>query len=94
LYFDVSDRSDREDAQRVKAVAEAMRRAKLFAHGASMKLGRLLAIDPEADRNDGSEAALATRRPDVSPHVVVIPVEPGTVRIGARVTATWELVPE
>jgi uncharacterized OB-fold protein len=27
-------------------------------------------------------------------HFVVIPVEPGTIRIGAQVRATWELFPE
>jgi uncharacterized protein len=93
LSFDVSDYVDRVDEQRAKAVSEAMRRAKLFAHGASMKLGRLLALDPEPDRM-GDAADLPTRKFDNSPHVVVIPVEPGMVKVGAQVTATWELVPE
>jgi uncharacterized protein YggE len=70
-----------------------MRRAKLFASGASMKLGRLLAIDPEPDCS-GGEADLPTRRVEAVAHVVVIPVEPGTIRIGAQVRATWELFPE
>ena len=92
LSFDVSDYTDRVDEQRAKAVSEAMRRAKLFAHGASMKLGRLLALDPEPDR--GGAADLPTRKLDNGPHVVVIPIEPGTIQIGAVITATWELVPE
>jgi uncharacterized protein len=94
LYFSVSDPTARADTMRAKAVGEAMRRAALFAHGASMKLGRLLAIDPEPDRRSVGEADLPMRRPDIGPHVVVIPVEPGTERVEATVSATWELVPE
>jgi uncharacterized protein YggE len=94
LSFEVSDYENREDEQRANAVVVAMRRAKLFAGGAAMKLGRLLAIDPEADRNFGAEADLPTRKVEPGPHMVVIPVEPGSVRIGAQVSATWELVPE
>jgi uncharacterized protein len=93
LSFDVSNSEAREDEQRANAVKVAMHRAKLFASGASMKLGRLLAIDPEPDRDDAA-ADLATRRNEPGPHVVVIPVEPGVIQIGARVTATWELIPE
>lgn len=94
LTFEVSDAATIEDDQRAKAIAEAIRRAKLYAHSASMRLGRLLAIDPEADRNDGGMADLPTRKVDNSPHVVVIPVEPGLVQIGGRVSVTWELLPE
>jgi uncharacterized protein YggE len=93
LRFEVSDFAEREDQQRAKAVGVAMRRAKLFDSGASMKLGRLLAIDPEPDSSGGA-ADLPTRRVEAGPHVVVIPVEPGTIRIGAQVRATWELFPE
>jgi uncharacterized protein YggE len=94
LSFDVSNYVERADEQRVKAVAEAMRRAKLFAQAASMKLGRLLAIDPEADLRESAAADLPMRKFDNAPHAVVIPVELGTVQVGARVTVTWELLPE
>ena len=94
LYFDVSDYTDRVDEQRARAVSEAMRRAKLFAHGASMKLGRLLALNPAPDQNTSGMADLPTRKFDDGPRVVVIPVEPGRVQVGAQVIATWELVPE
>ena len=94
LSFEVSNYVERADEQRVKAVAEAMRRAKLFAQAASMKLGRLLAIDPEADLRESSAADLPMRKFENGPHAAVIPIEPGTVQVGARVTATWELLPE
>jgi uncharacterized protein len=94
LDFEVSDYEDKADEQRAKAVTTAMRRAKLFASGASMKLGRLLAIDPEPDADGGLADLPARRGGDPGPHVIVIPVEPGTQKISAQVRATWELFPE
>lgn len=94
LSFGVSDYEEREDGMRAKAVKNAMRRAELYASGANMKLGRLLALNPDPDR--GNAADLPTRKSEVSaaPVRIVIPVEPGVVTIGAHVSATWELVPE
>ncbi len=51
LSFSVSDQDAREDDLRGKAVGDAMRKAALYAHGASMKLGRVLAIETEPDRS-------------------------------------------
>jgi len=44
LSFDLSDREAREDALRVKAAANAMHRATLYAEGATMKLGALKSL--------------------------------------------------
>jgi len=89
IDFSVSDREAREDNLRAKAVGEAMRRAGLYAGGASMKLGRLLAIDPDPTYGD---AADLPRRIQAGPFVM--PVEPGVMRINVQVSATWELVPQ
>lgn len=97
LGFLVSNDSELEDQQREKAVEDAVRRAGMFAHGAHMKLGRLLAIEPDPDTTDrGTAADLPTRKgsPQTGPRSIVIPVEPGMETISAHVSATWELIPE
>jgi uncharacterized protein YggE len=95
LSFSVSDEEAREDGLRKSAVADAMRKAALYAQGASMKLGRVLAIETEPDRSIGGGADVRVMRAapgaaKVSP----IPVEPGVIRIEVRVSGVWELVPE
>ena len=91
LYFRVSDKDAREDGLRAAAVKEAMRKAALYSHGAAMKLGRLLAIEPNPEFG---AADLPMQRSSEGPCAVVVPIEPGNVRIEATVSATWELVPE
>ena len=95
LTFDVSDREEQSDRLRAKAVGDAMRRAALYASGAKMKLGRLLALNPDLDAR-GNEAALPTRKSALgaSPAHIVIPVEPGMEHLGVHVSGTWELLPE
>ncbi len=90
IDFELSDRDAQADKIRAKAVSDAKRKAALYASGANMKLGRLLAIDVDADRIDG-QADLTTPR---EAKIIAIPVEPGLVRIDAMIKATWELVPE
>lgn len=91
LSFKVSDEVQREEALRIKAIAEAHRRAKAYAGAASAKLGRLLKIDPASDGPYGNAADLA--RPPAPDQFtrIVIPVEPGVNQVGALVTVTWEL---
>lgn len=95
LSFSVSDEEAREDDLRKKAVGDAMRKAALYAQGASMKLGRVLAIETEPDRNVIASAEMPMMR--AAPggaNVLPIPVEPGVVRIEDRVSGVWELLPE
>ena len=56
LSFSVSDQDAREDDLRGKAVGDAMRKAALYAQGASMKLGRVLAIETDPDRTISASA--------------------------------------
>ena len=93
LVFLIADEAVEKDKLRVNAVQNALHRATLYAHGASMKLGRLLAIEPEADRYDAADLPFQRSiRPATEP--VPLPVEPGTQTLTVNVTATWELVPE
>jgi uncharacterized protein YggE len=94
LSFSVSDEEAREDGLRAKAVGDAMRKAALYAQGASMKLGRVLVIETEPDRNILTNADMPMGRAAPSPNALPIPVEPGVTRIEVRVSGVWELLPE
>ncbi|HEY1940994.1 MAG TPA: SIMPL domain-containing protein [Roseiarcus sp.] len=90
VAFDLSDREQREDALRIKAVANAIHRASLYAEGAQMKLGAVQSIGA-----DGAEPAYrpaprgkAMMTAAASP----MPVEPGLISLAESVTATFALV--
>lgn len=93
LSFALTDNDARIDALRARAVADARRKAALYAQGASAKLGSILVIDanPTAD----GQADLPSRRSvPVPEQSTPIPVEPGLLNLSASVQATWELVQE
>jgi uncharacterized protein YggE len=95
LSFSVSDQDAREDDLRGKAVGDAMRKAALYAQGASMKLGRVLAIETEPDRGISANADMPMLRTASSDrNILPIPVEPGVTRIEVTVSGVWELLPE
>ena len=95
LSFSVSDEEAREDGLRAKAVVDAMRKAALYAQGASMKLGRVLAIETEPDRAIIANADMPMLRTASSGrNILPIPVEPGVTRIEVRVSGVWELLPQ
>jgi len=89
LSFGVTDEPARMDALRVQAGAEARRRAEVYAKAASMKLGRLLALEPQP--GPAGYADMPMRRFEAK---AVIPVEPGVVPLATEVEATFELVPQ
>jgi len=89
LSFGVTDEPARMDALRVQAVAEARRRAEVYAKAASMKLGRLLALDPQP--GPAGYANMPIQRFEAK---AAIPVEPGVVPLATEVEATFELVPQ
>jgi uncharacterized protein YggE len=88
--FDISDRAAREDALRPKAVANAARRAALYADGAGLKLGPLQSIQAEP-----AEPVLRpmTRTFAVAGAPAPPPIEPGPITLSESVTATWTLAP-
>ena len=87
LWFDISDREAREDTLRVKAIGVAAHRAALYAEGASLKLGPVLAINPQNEQVGPAFAApMRAMAAGVS-----TPVEPGLITLSQTVTATWAL---
>lgn len=91
LIFEISSEAEHMDMLRAKAIQNARHRAEIYARAAGVRLGRLMAIDPSP--SDDGAADLPTRR--FQPTAVVeVPISPGTVKLNATVTATWELVPE
>jgi len=89
LSFGVTDETARMDALRVQAVAEARRRAEVYAGAASMKLGRLLALEPQP--GPVAYADMAARSFEAK---AAIPVEPGVIPLSTTVETTWELLPK
>jgi len=93
VAFDLSDRESREDALRVKAVGNAMRRASLYAEGASMKLGPLQAINADVAQPMFRVGSGAARSLSMAPAATPMPVEPGLITLSESVAATWALAP-
>lgn len=89
LDFSVSDATAKIDELRGKAVADARRRATLYAAGAGAKLGRLLLIEADPD---GGVTPAAMRYGKAMAEAAPIPLEPGVEELSANVRATWELV--
>ena len=89
LSFGVTDEAAKMDALRVQAVAEARRRAEVYAKAASMKLGRLLALDPQPGPPGYADMPMRSFEAKA-----VIPVEPGVIPLSTTVEATWELAPK
>jgi uncharacterized protein YggE len=94
LSFDISDEDKKLDDLRAKAVADAMRKARLYASGASMKVGRLLAIDADPNRHPVGVQKFAARAAAPAGGGAPIPIEPGVRQLRLEVSTTWELVPE
>lgn len=89
VEFNLSDREEREDALRVKAAANALHRASLYAEGAQMKLGAVQSISA-----DGAEPAYrAAPMGKAMAAAAPLPVEPGLITLAESVNATFALVP-
>ena len=91
VAFDLSDREQREDGLRVKAVANARHRASLYADGADMKLGALQSIAA------GGEAPVfrpAAKGAQMNAVASPLPIEPGLISLAESVNATFALEPK
>lgn len=89
VAFRVSDRAEREDALLGKAVANAQKRAKLLAEGASMKLGELVEID--AGQNAPMAYAAPKARRMATEAAASVAIRPGEERLEAQVRTLWRL---
>lgn len=88
LAFEVSDQDKRLDDARRAAVADARRKAELYAAAAGAKLGVVISID-EMDVPDGPVRPMAMRAKamDAAP----TPIARGEQELQVRVTARWRL---
>lgn len=86
LSFGLQDPAPVQDAARRAAVADARRKAALYAEAAGVALGRVLSITEPgaADRVAGPEMAMALSRADV-------PVAAGALEMRAKVTVVYEI---
>jgi uncharacterized protein YggE len=94
LTFIVADHDTRFDELRIKAMADAARRAQAYSKTAGMLLCQVLDVAPGSGSNAGrSESDLPGRRGDFPQAAVSIPtvVEPEMLR--AHVVLTWALPP-
>jgi uncharacterized protein YggE len=94
LTFLVADHDARFEALRIRAMADAARRAKVYSESAGMLLCQVLDVAPGAGSNAGrSERDLPGRRGDFQQGAISVPtaVEPEVLR--AHVVLTWALPP-
>jgi uncharacterized protein YggE len=76
-----------QDEARRRAMADARRKAELYATAAALKVGRVVAVQ---------EAGAASPRPEMAPRMAMsaaVPVAPGEREIQAAVTVTFTLEP-
>lgn len=87
ISFEVSNAETLSDAARKDAVANARRRAELYAAAAGAKVGKVMAIN-EGGSSDPRPFFKSVRSAAMAESV---PVERGTQSLEANVTVTWEL---
>lgn len=87
IGFEVSAAETLRDAARKDAIANARRRAELYAAAAGAKIGKVMAIN-EGGGMDHQPYFKAGR---VAAAMDAVPVERGTQALDAHVTVTWEL---
>jgi uncharacterized protein YggE len=85
IEFMVSDQSKLLDQARAEAIADAHRKAELYAKAAGAKLGRVVAIS-----EDGAAAPPVTFK---AVRARAVPVAPGEETLRASVTVSYELAP-
>jgi uncharacterized protein len=85
IEFLVSGQSRLLDQARADAIADAHRKAELYAKAAGAKLGHVVAIS--------EEGASATPRTFTALRAKAVPVAPGEQTLGVTVTVSYELAP-
>ena len=85
LAFEVSAAETLRDEARKEAVANALRRAKLYAEAAGAEVGEVLTIQEGGDPGPRPMAMARMMKSEAAP------IERGTETLEANVTVTWEL---
>ncbi len=91
LVFDVSDRTAKLDDARKQAIADARRKAELYAAGAGATLGAPLSIDEQDAAGEGPRPQMFALRAKSADAAAPTPVARGEQEINVRVTVRWEL---
>lgn len=86
LTFEVSNAESLKDQARKDAMANALRRAELYAQAAGVGVGGVLSISEDTPAIQPRVATF-----DRSAMMKNVPVEPGTELLEATVTVTWSL---
>ena len=86
LTFDVSKAEMLKDDARKEAIANAFRRAKLYAGAAGAEVGEVIAI-----AEDAAQFQPVVARMDRAMKSEAVPIERGSQTLEARVTVTWSL---
>ena len=85
IQFEVSKAETLKDEARRTAIANARRRAELFAAAAGVKLGRVLRIEERVQHHGPPVPYARTMAAEA------VPIEKGTQTLEAVVSVTWEL---
>ena len=85
IHFGLADDTRAMDEARRRAVAEALRRAQLYAEAAGVKLGGIVAIE-EFGGHGGPVMAEARMAASAAP-----PIEAGSLSISVQVRVSWEI---
>ena len=85
IEFVVSEQSKLLDRARDDAVADAHRKAELYARAAGAKLGHVVAIT--------EESSVVPPRPMQALRASAVPIAPGEQTLRAMITVTYELTP-
>lgn len=86
ISFSIRDRESRMDSARRKAVADARRKAALYAKEAGITLGRVIRLSETESRVIPHRQTLGIARASSG-----LSIEPGTVEITARIKVTYAL---
>jgi hypothetical protein len=86
LTFDVSKAETLKDDARKEAIANAFRRAKLYAAAGGAEVGEVIAI-----AEDAAQFQPVVARMDRAMKSEAVPIERGSQTLEARVTVTWSL---
>ena len=86
IQFDVSNAEELKDAARKQAVANALRKAKLYAEAAGAKVGEVLKITEQSHEISPRPSMMRT-----AIKAEAAPIEAGSQTLSVRVQVTWEL---
>ncbi len=92
ISFDVADKNPLLDKARTEAIADARRKADVFANAAGVKLGRVLSIETGPQRWTQPRGLPLAARADALVASAPVPIEAGEQSFRATVDVAWEIV--